>query len=384
MLSTNATRYNDDEEAAVTEDTSPQTGGATQEGTARYRDRLGAAERFRDAAGWSWSNVGIGTYLGAADDATDALVSDAVAAALAGGINVVDTAANYRGGRGEVSAGAGLERAFADGTVRRDEVIVCTKAGYLPTPPDQFLETYVGRDGLTENDLVAGSHCLHPAYIADRIDKSRDALGVDRIDVFYLHNPEAQLAHVERGVFDARLLAAFEVLEAAAKDGRIGCYGLATWRAFRLTPGEKGYISLAGVKALARQAAGGEGDRLGCVQMPLALTMPEAVNRPTQWIGDASVSAVAAARLLGLAAVASGSIGQAKVPAMNDQLKKWLGADFDSDHQRALQFTRSASGLTTALVGMKQPAHVAQNLAVQTAAPLPRATFELMFRKTPV
>ena len=69
---------------------------------------------------------------------------------------------------------------------------------------------------------------------------------------------------------------------------------------------------------------------------------------------------------------------------MNDSLVKWLGDDLTDDNRRALQFTRSASGLTTALVGMKQPDHVKANLEIQRRLPLSRPVFELMFRKTPV
>ena len=369
----------------MTKDTIANLVGATPDGTRKFAERHGRGNgRYRDVLDLAWSSVGIGTYLGVADDPTDALVASAVRDAIKGGINVVDTAANYRGGRGETAAGKGLADSFAAGESQRDEVIVCTKAGYLPTSAEVFRDTYLGKHGIGEADLVGGNHCMHPAYIEDRIARSLNALQVGKLDVFYLHNPEAQLAHVSREVFDQRLLAAFEVLEAAVKAGRLGYYGLATWRAFRASPGEAGYISIVGTKALAKRAAGDDTDHFRCLQMPLSITMPEAVNRPTQWVGDASVSAVAAARLLGLAVVSSGSIAKAKAPPMNASLKKWLGEDLDDDVQRALQFSRSASGLTTALVGMKQSAHVAKNIAVQQRDPLPRASFELMFRKTPV
>ncbi len=358
---------------------------ATPEGTLRYAERFKThAGQYRDAIDLSWSSVGIGTYLGGVDDATDIAVSSAIKAAVNGGINVIDTAANYRRGRGEGAVGKALGEIFAAGGTKRDELIICTKAGYLPTPADVFMETYMGKDGIGDSDLVGGNHCMHPSYIRDRVSKSLDALGVSKIDVFYLHNPEAQLAHIERGEFDARLQAAFEVLEQEADAGRIGCYGLATWRAFRATPGQPGYISIAGAKALAKKVAGGKPDRFLCVQMPLSITMPEAVQQPTQWIGEASVPAIAAARILGLAAIGSGSIGQAKVPKMDESLVKWLGEGLADDFQRALQFSRSASGLTSALVGMKQPEHVESNLQVQQSKPLARPVFELMFRKAPV
>jgi aryl-alcohol dehydrogenase-like predicted oxidoreductase len=42
----------------------------------------------------------------------------------------------------------------------------------------------------------------------------------------------------------------------------------------------------------------------------------------------------------------------------------------DTDAQRALQFARSAAGVTCALVGMKTPAHVDENAALANVEPL--------------
>ncbi len=352
-------------------------------GTASYAARHARAT-FREVNGLHWSSIGIGTYLGQADDQTDAQVINAIRRCLREGINVIDTAANYRRGRGEACVGKAFSESVAAGDVKRNETVISTKAGYLPTPAEEFLQTYEGFDGITTDDLVGGNHCIHPAYLSDRIDRSLDTLSVRKIDAFYLHNPEAQLAHVDRATFDSRLIAAFEAMEQAVEDGKIGSYGLATWSAFRASPTDRSYISLAGAKALAKKAAGDRPDHLKIVQMPLALSMPEAINRPTQWVGDVTVPAVAAARLLGMAVVSSGSIGQAKIPAMNESLRKWLGADLLSDQQRALQFTRSASGLTSALVGMKAEEHISENLEIVQRPPLRRAEFELMFRKSAV
>ncbi len=356
---------------------------ATSEGTSAYAKRHPDAA-FRAVNGLHWSTIGIGTYLGGVDEETDKLVEGAVRTSLNSGINVVDCAANYRRGRAETSVGAALAQSIAAGDVTREEVIVCTKAGYLPTSGEEFLETYEGYEGITANDMVASNHCLHPSYLTDRVNKSLEALGVEHIDAFYVHNPEAHLAHVERSEFDSRLQAAFEAMEQAVTDGKIGCYGIATWPALRSSPTDRAYISIAGAKALAKRAAGGRDDHFKIVQLPLSLSMPEAINRPTQWIGDVTVPAVAAARLLGLTVVSSGSIGQAKIPEMNEALNKWLGEDLGTDFQRALQFTRSATGLTTALVGMKKDDHVRDNLEVVKRKPMPRAAFELMFRRNSV
>jgi len=111
------------------------TGFATAEGTAAYRAGLGAAaapEHFRSWRGLTLSSVGIGTYLGAEDDATDRSYREAVTRAVAVGINVVDSAVNYRYQRSERAVGVALRDVIASGGVTRDQVVLATKGGFVP------------------------------------------------------------------------------------------------------------------------------------------------------------------------------------------------------------------------------------------------------------
>jgi aryl-alcohol dehydrogenase-like predicted oxidoreductase len=66
------------------------------------------------------------------------------------------------------------------------------------------------------------------------------------------------------------------------------------------------------------------------------------------------------------------------------QLPTAIGEAFNglhSDAQRAIQFTRSTPGITTALVGMKSIAHVEQNLEVAKVPPASIAQFQQLFRE---
>src|ERR1700730_1675965 len=106
---------------------------ATAEGTARYAKRFaeGAAPgHFREAHGLSVSSIGIGTYLGQPDDKTDGGYLASVTAAVESGINVIDTAINYRFQRSERSIGAAIKQLAKKG-VAREEYLLCTKGGYL-------------------------------------------------------------------------------------------------------------------------------------------------------------------------------------------------------------------------------------------------------------
>src|SRR5260370_301326 len=101
---------------------------ATTEGTTRYIDRF---PKSRDAAFYrtvrslSLSSLGIGTYMGGDDDAADEAYTDALTIAGVGGINLFDTAINYRNQRSERCIGAALRQ------LQRDEIVVCTNAAFL-------------------------------------------------------------------------------------------------------------------------------------------------------------------------------------------------------------------------------------------------------------
>ena len=110
------------------------TNHATTEGTTRYRDRFpdDAAGHFRERKQLWLSSIGIGTYLGNADDQTDQAYTGAIARAVELGANVIDTAANYRFQRSERAIGNALQKLTGEKGFSRDELVICTKGGYLP------------------------------------------------------------------------------------------------------------------------------------------------------------------------------------------------------------------------------------------------------------
>jgi aryl-alcohol dehydrogenase-like predicted oxidoreductase len=342
-------------------------GRATPEATARFRDASGAAPRhFRQGMGVWLSSLGIGTYLGRDDAATDALYARALGRALQLGINVVDTAINYRNQRSERAVGV----AVREGGVGREQIVVCTKGGYLPfdgaRPHDVHAyieETWIRPGILKPEEIIDGCHSLAPRYLDDQIERSRRNLGVECIDLYYLHNPEMQLGEVPRAEFLKRLRAAFEGLERACADGRIAAYGTATWNGYRLAPDEEEYLSFSEVLAAAREA-GGAAHHLRAVQLPFNLEMDEAAVFRNQ--GEQTL--LEAARDAGVAVFASASVLQGRLAQKLQQSVRDQLSGLVTDAQRALQFARSA--VTCALVGMKTPAHVEENAALARVAPL--------------
>ena len=359
-------------------------GRATETGTARYASRFAgtvAAEHFRRDDGLTLSSIGLGTYLGDETAEDDRAYEDAVTAALGRGANVLDAAINYRCQRSERTIGRALAALVAGGGVARDEIFVSTKGGYLPfdgdPPPNphaagrHLRETYVDSGIAARDEIVDGIHCLAPRYLRDQIARSRRNLGLATIDLYYLHNPEHQLGKVAPDEFLGRVRRAFEMLEEEVAVGRVARYGMATWSGFRVEAGAREHLSLEKIVTIAREV-GGSRHGFRAVQLPLNLAMTEALTARNQSLaarGEELAPLLEVAGELGVSVFASGSILQGRLASGLPALLVETFPGLASDAQRALQFTRSTPGITSALVGMKQRRHVDENLALAAHPP---------------
>jgi aryl-alcohol dehydrogenase-like predicted oxidoreductase len=362
--------------------------GATGEGTRKYAEnfRGHAAEgHYREAQGLMLSSVGIGTYLGPPNESSDAGYAAALVAAVESGINVFDTAINYRLQRSERSVGTAL-KVLAYKGFTRDQIVVCTKAGYLtpdgamPSDPNRyFFEEYIQKGVFVAKDIAAGCHCMTPAYLEDQLARSTKNLGVDCVDVYYLHNPETQLTEIPKPDFLKRVKEAFVFLESAAARGQIQFYGLATWDGFRQAQSARDALQLSELTAMAKEISGDK-HRFRFVQLPFNLAMTEALTLGNQTVGGSEKTVMETASELGLTLVASASLLQGQV-AQN--LPPFVAEAFglDNDAERALQFARSAPGITTALVGMSRTAHVAANAKLVTVPPASLEQFSKLFSR---
>ena len=364
-------------------------GRATEAGTQRFAARVAeqtAKQPFNRIDGLAASSLGLGTYLGAPDEATDASVIAAARACMRGGVNVLDTAINYRHMRGERAIGVALREAIAAGEVARDEIIVCTKGGFLPfdggmpkSPKAYLRAAYVDSGVARAEDIVADCHCISPTFVEAQLERSRANLGLETLDVYYLHNPETQLESVSRMELARRVKAAFEVLERARADGRIARYGFATWQAFRATEGAPEHLSLEVAVGWAREV-GGEGHGFRVVQLPYNLSMAEAWALTTQKVNGREATLLDTAAALDVSVVASAPLYQARLTkALPPSVRKALGGA--SDAHRALSFARSTPGIACALVGMKDAAHVQENLQLLAMPRLSTKVIASLFKK---
>ncbi|HUO57000.1 MAG TPA: aldo/keto reductase [bacterium] len=340
---------------------------------------------YRDFIGLQVSSIGLGTYLGNANEADDKLYTEAIKTALVFGINLIDSAINYRCMRSERNIGQALKELIQEGKIAREEVVVCTKGGFIPfdgqppVDPAQYFQQEYLKSGLCKSeDVVAGCHCMTPAYLRNQVERSLKNLGLDCVDLYYLHNPEMQLDEVSRDEFLFRLERAFGELEKLVSEGKIQAYGTATWNAYRVDPRAQDYVSLHDVLKTAERA-GGSGHHFKAVQLPYNLGMAEAYATPNQVLGSQTVTFLEAAKANGIAVFTSASILQSRLSRNLPPVVAQIFPGFETDAQRALQFVRSTPGVTAALVGMKKKEHVVENLGVLKIPPAPPEKIQGLF-----
>jgi aryl-alcohol dehydrogenase-like predicted oxidoreductase len=361
---------------------------ATLAGTKRFAEKWrgrAAEEHFREAGGLIVSSIGIGTYLGQPDAQTDAAYAEAIVAAVENGINFIDSAINYRFQRSERSIGAALQQLKAKG-ILRDEIVLCTKGGYLtpdgamPSDPNQyFFREYIQPGIFSAKDIAGGSHCMTPRFLENQLGRSLKNLGVECVDIYYLHNPESQLGEIPKNEFAKRVREAFGYLESAAKEEKIQFYGMATWNGFRQDERARDSMQLAEMVTIATEI-GGDSHRFRFVQLPFNLGMTEALTLGNQKVNGKPMTIMEAASELGITLVASASLLQGQVARnLPSFVAQALG--LENDAERALQFVRSAPGITTALVGMSRAEHATANTRLVSIPPATLDQFSQLFSR---
>ena len=340
----------------------------TPEGTQKFAENSGSLlSNFKNFQNLTLSNVGVGTYLGDADDKTDDLVKNAVKQSILSGINVIDTAINYRAQKAERSVGRAISELIQDGKISRDQIFLCTKNGYVTNDADikqdfwEYVKNEYAQKGVVkEGDITSGYHCMTVPYLSDQLERSLKNLGVDCIDLMYLHNAvEGQIKDVTKEKFLENLQNAFEFYEQQRTSGKIRFYGMATWECFRVSHEDPQYLSLQETWEIAKKV-GGENHGFRFIQLPFNMYYDQALLAKNQLFDGKSISALDACSRLGIGVFTS-------VPLMQGRLLQPGVMPEFSDLKpslRALQFIRSSPGVLAPLIGQKSLEHVSENMEI--------------------
>ncbi|MGB8436815.1 MAG: aldo/keto reductase [Burkholderiales bacterium] len=373
-------------------------GYATRAATETYARTFGAgcgAGHYSDFLNLhlKLSSLGVGTFPGAATNEVDECYARIVRAAVLAGINVFDTAAHYRYGRSARALGEGLRRAFSQG-VAREQVFVVAKGGFLafptgmPEDPEAWFDANIAAPGLGTRADRAGNHLISAPYVAAQLDELRASLGLETIDAFLLDQPEVHIPVVGKEFTNRKMLGVFEALEIAMATGKLRSYGISTFDGLRVetdAPLFQSITSLLGLSERGARAAHGQSDGapgFRVVEFPFNQLMPEAFTRFSQATGHGNVaSSIQAAHQLRVYAIASHTLGKGLLASQcADGVAEAL-ADLANDAQRALQFNRSTPGIGTSLVGISDPAHLDDLIAVAGRAPLAREAYLKLYER---
>lgn len=360
-------------------------GYATKNGTETYKQRFSATlkdKHFREAEEFFVSSIGIGTYLGESNETVDRRYRKSIIRAIEIGCNIIDTASNYRYQRSEKIIASALEEIQEKG-FHREEIVVCTKGGYIPTDRTSNIKTQIEntiiKKGLaTFKDIINNSHCMTPNFLENQINQSLQNLNLSCLDIFYIHNPEVQKAAATPKEFEKRIAQAFERLEKIRNDKKIQYYGVATWQGFRVPVEHTSYHSLENFFKIALEV-GGVQHGFKFLQLPMNFAMTEAYTEKNQKILENYYTVLEAADLLGVSVIASATILQGSlINNLTNEIREVLGL-LQTDAQTCIQFVRSTPNIKTALVGMKEVTHVEENLELAKIESTNFQSYKLLF-----
>lgn len=364
------------------------SGYATLSGTTNFKTsalKKGIhVSHFKQVEDLYLSSLGMGTYLGSLSSKDDLNLESSIYSSVKEGcINVIDTAINYRSMLSEKSIGRAINRLINEEIIHRDELFICTKNGYFTNDGDfnqidieSYLKLmYIDRDIIDPKDISSSYNIMNPNYIANCIDRSLCNMGLDTIDLVYIHNSfESWYDQVEKPVYYEMLSRVFEVYEEYRKRDKLRYYGMATWSCFTAQAKSPNYLSLRDVIEIAIDV-GGADNGFKFIQLPYNSLMTEPYTYRNQQVGDSSqyVSILNAANHFGIHVFTSIPLFQGKLLSLKIDDKFLSTLPYES--AKLLQFVRSTPGIVAPLVGQKTSDHTNQNIAISKYPRLTQGEF---------
>jgi aryl-alcohol dehydrogenase-like predicted oxidoreductase len=358
-------------------------GRATAQGTRRFADRPRrdgrpyATDHFTRPDSLWLSSIALGTLRGEPGGVDDLLYRSVVADLLEAGSNVFNTALSDRFQTSERAIGHALTRAVREERVARDEIVIVSKGGALTPDPERAGEyttlqrdlysTYIDSGILDPNDVNRG-HSMAPKFLLDQINRSRHNLGVSTLDYYLIQEPELHLKSLGADGFRKALIAAFEALEWAVGEGWIGAYGLSTWEGFLVPDSDRSHLGIVEIFDAALDV--GHGDHhLRAIQLPYGLAMGEGIALDSQLGPDGhSQGILGSLQDTGTVVFASAPLYGGRLVNQVPDFVQDAFPEAPSATTAALQFVRSTESVTSAVVGMRESAHVEENLLLATVS----------------
>lgn len=364
-------------------------GYATKEGTNRFAKRFqtNRDDFYKNLFDLTISSVGVGSYMPEPyrEESYIPSYKDSIKRAIELGVNFIDTAINYRYQKSEKEIGEALsELEFG-----RDELFIASKGGFLPLnypfPPNPYkwIDEEIVESRLANRDEIElDEHCLNPKFIEWSLKKSLNNLGIETLDIYYLHNPEVQLGRVEYPKLLELIEENFKMLEESVERGDIRYYGIASWNGFLYEDTNREYLSLLDFFKVAKKV-GGEKHHFRFLQIPFNLAKPHAYAYTNQQLEDGLFySLFQAASALNIKVVTSSSFLRMNIfkKPFNEKVRALLGVEAMSDIHRALQFARSSDFVLSSLFSSTKVENVEHNLEIREMQKCSKQNFAKIFK----
>ena len=249
------------------------------------------------------SVIGIGNHLGSFSDEDSNSYIEAMEYGVLNGINSLDTAVNYRGMRSEKDTGIAIRNLIESGKVKREDIFVSTKAGLLfgditaRLRPKDYLHAVLEPKGVTINDFCEFEglyQTLKPEYFQTALDISLSNLGLETVDVHYIHIPEISRAGLGEERFYECMEELFAWYEKMVDEKKIRYYGIALEMLALEPEEERWHMSLERLCRIAGRIRKGE-HHFRYIQMPYSLSHHAAVSCMSQMLGSERCTLIEAA-----------------------------------------------------------------------------------------
>lgn len=308
--------------------------------------------------------------------------------AIKNGINLIDTASNYRYGQSEKEIGIALGELIQNKEIKREALIICSKGGFIqlsyPFPKNPYTwikENIIAPKRAYKEDIELDQHCMSEDYLEWSCRKSLENLGIESLDIYYLHNPEMQMMRLGERAFYAQIEKIFARFESLADQGLFQFYGVAVWNGF-ISNNEE-LLSLEHLVKIAEKV-GGKNHRFKYIQTPFNMAKTDIYSRLTQVVSSKPCTLLQAAHALNIGVISSSSLLQMNL--FKKSFSKESGVILDesmilsNDIQLALQFVRSTPGIVSSLFGSKSPQHIRENLKISNIKSISKARYDLLFK----
>ncbi len=362
---------------------------ATLDGTLTYASRFSHYKNFYiKHENTIFSKLGIGTFSPEPYKEENYLFSfeESLISAIQNGINHIDTASNYRYGESEKEIGIVLKKLSSE--VARESLIIASKGGFIPLefpfPANPY--HWIGENMLDSNlactdDIELDQHCMTPAFLEWSCRRSLKNIGIDKLDIYYLHNPEMHLMRLGEDEFYTQIYNIFVKFESLASEGLFETYGIATWNGFIAENEER--ISLERIVDIAKRA-GGEKHRFRYIQTPFNLGKTNIYTLNTQTVNGEECTLLQAAHRLKIGVITSSSLLQMHLFKKSFSAETGVVLDenmiLESDIQLALQFVRSTPGIVSSLFRTRWSDHVEHNCKIANMNPTKKNRYDLLYR----